>query len=186
MITGGNRGKWIRVVQADAVITLSHLEENGCYKKVASFEGLKGTSSTTLPFRDTKDDWKILLRILSLQTSSFLLSFTFKIRRCMSCQQLTQSRIRSGTSCCDIRRISLSVGRITYNSHLPSGFSFLQTREYQQSGADVLEHGRTTIPGVGRKVVGWEGILVFLYISNGNWMRFNLGRSCETVQEIES
>jgi hypothetical protein len=73
-----------------------------------------------------------------------------------------------------------------FNPHLPSGFLFLRTQEYQLPGIEVLEYGRATIRGVGRRVVARWGDLIFLYIGDGNWRRFNLGSSCVTVQKVES
>jgi hypothetical protein len=47
-------------------MTLPHPEKKARYKEAALFEGIGGSSSTTLAFRDTEDDLQIFLKILSL------------------------------------------------------------------------------------------------------------------------
>ena len=99
---------------------------------------------------------------------------------------LDTMRIRSATDCRIVRSVTLSAGRSTFNPHLPSGFLFLRTQEYRLPGVAALDHWRTTIRGVCQAVVARQGNLIFLYIGEGHWRRFDLGLSCVTVQEVES
>jgi len=132
---------------------------------------------STVNKQNTEDDLKILLRNYLLQT----ITNTSFIHLCDQATYVWETfdtiRIRSPTSCRVIRRSTLSVGRSTFNPHLPSGFSFLSTRGYRLPGVEILEHRRVTIQGVSRRVAAWRGSLVFLYISDGKWRRFDLGRS---------
>ena len=91
--------------------------------------------------------------------------------------QESEHRRRSATDWCVIRQFAFSVGSSTFNPHLPSGFSFLSTREYRLPGVEVSEHWRTTGRGVGRRVAIRRGSLIFPYIADGNWRQFNIGRS---------
>jgi hypothetical protein len=135
---------------------------------------------------NTEDNLKILLRIpsiIKLTITSFihLLDWATYIW-----STLDTVRICSATSFHIFQTTTFSVGRSTFNPHLPSGFSFLQTQEYRLPGVEVFDHRQTTIRGVGRRVVARWGSLIFLSEGDRLWRRFNLGSSCETVQEIES
>ena len=80
----------------------------------------------------------------------------------------------------------MTAGRSWFDPHLPGRFSLLRTREYRLPGLEVSEHRRITIRGVGRRVAGRGGSLIFLYAGEGLWRRFDLARSCLTAQEVES
>jgi len=86
-------------------------------------------------------------------------------------------RIRSATDRRVIRRFDFSIGRSLFNPHLPSGFSFLSIRDYRLSGVEVSDHWHTTIQGVGRRVAIRRGSLVFIYLGDGEWRRFDFSRS---------
>jgi hypothetical protein len=136
---------------------------------------------STVNNQNTKDDLKILLRILSITTNITTL-IHLGDQAVYVWMTLDTIRIRSPEDCRVIQQFAYSVGRSTFNPHLPSGFSFLSTREYQLPGAEVSEHQRTTIRGVGRKVAIRRGSLVFIYLGDGTWKRFDFGHSwnCES------
>jgi hypothetical protein len=133
---------------------------------------------STVNNQNTEDDLKILLRILSILLFLTITSLIYlRDQAVYVWTTLDTIRIRSATDCRVIWRFAYSVGRSTPNPHLPSGFSFLLTRQYQLPGVEVSEHRRTTIRGVGRRVAFQRGSLVYIYISDGNWRRFDFGRS---------
>jgi hypothetical protein len=117
----------------------------GDYKDMALLwqreEELKQQS--TVNNQNTKDDLKILLRILSISNISTLIHVRDQAVYVWS--TLDTIQIRSAENCQVIRRFAFSVGRSTPNPHLPSGFSFLLTREYRLFGVEESEHRRITI-----------------------------------------
>jgi hypothetical protein len=131
---------------------------------------------STVNNQSTEDDLKILLRILSITTNITSL-IHLRDQAVYVWTTLDTIRIRSAMSCRVIRKFTYSVGRSTFNPHLPNCFSFLSTREYRVPGVEVSEHRCTTIQGVGRRVVTRRGDLVCLYLGDGQWRRFNFGRS---------
>jgi len=163
---------------------LSHLMKGAGNKEPALFKGIR-RSSQRLAYRDSEDGLKILLRILSI---TFTLSSLSNLRDQATYiwSTLDTIQMHSATHCCIVQRITLSVGRSTFNPHWLTAFSFLQTREYRLHGIAVLEHWLITIRRVGRRVVAWWESLIFLCIGDENWTRFDLGCACVKVQEVES
>jgi hypothetical protein len=137
-------------------------------------------AESTVNNQKTEDDLKILLRILSIITTiTSLIHLRDQVVYVWT--TLDTIRIRSPTSCRVIWKFAYSIGRSTYNPHLPGGFSFLSTREYRVSGVTVSEHRCTTIRGVGRRVVVHWGSLVYIYLVDGQWRRFDFGSSWTSV-----
>jgi hypothetical protein len=109
---------------------------------------------STVNNQNTEDDLKILLTILSIFTKTIITSLMhLRDQAVYVWTTLDSIRIRSAESCRVIRKFAYSIGRSTFNPHLPNGFSLLSTREYRLPGVDVSEHLCVTIPGVGRRVV---------------------------------
>jgi hypothetical protein len=100
----------------------------------------------------------------------------------------------------EFQQFAFRIGRATFNSHLRCGVSFLSTREYRLPDAEISQHRRFTLRGIIRGVVVRRGSLIFLYIGDGQWHRFNLSQletaalklavrelgALEEVQEVES
>jgi hypothetical protein len=131
--------------------------------------------------QNTKDDLKIFLRILS----TLPLNISSLIHLCDQgfyvWTTVDTIPLCSATNSCVIRRSSYSIGRSTLNPHLRSGFSFLSSREYQLPGIEISEYQRTSIRGVGRRVAFRRNSPTYLYVSDGNWRRFDFGRSWTSV-----
>jgi hypothetical protein len=62
------------------------------------------------------------------------------------------------------------------NPHLRCGVLFLSAREYRLPGAEISQSRRVTLQGIFRGVVIRRRSLIFLYIGDGRWHRFNLER----------
>jgi len=75
--------------------------------------------------------------------------------------------------CQELQQSPLAVGRAQFNPHLQSGFSYLRTREYRVPGAEISQQRRITIRGVFQGVVVQLGGLVYVYIGDGHWRRFD-------------
>jgi len=131
----------------------------------------------TVHNQNTEDDLKILLRIQSTFTITILSLIHLRDLAVYVWTTLDTIRISCGTGCQVIRRFAYSIGRSTFNPHLPSRFSFLSTREYRLSGVEVSEYRRTTIRAEGRRVAVRRGSLVYLYLGDGLWRWFDFGRS---------
>jgi hypothetical protein len=84
------------------------------------------------------------------------------------------SRVRTATESREFREIAFRVGRAPVNPHLGCGVIFLSTRRHRLPGAEISQHRRFTLRGVFRGVVVRRGSLIFVYIGDGNWHRFNL------------
>jgi hypothetical protein len=129
---------------------------------------------STVNSQNTEDDLKILLRILSITITSLI---HLRDQAVYVWTTLDTIRIRSAEECRVIRRFNYSIGRSTFNPHLPIGFSFLSTQRHRLFGTTVHQHRRVTIRGVGRRVAFRRGDLVYIYIGDGSWRRFDFGRS---------
>ena len=84
------------------------------------------------------------------------------------------SRVRTATESGEFRQIAFRVGRAQCNPHLRCGVTFLSAREYRLPGAEIHQHRRFTLRGVFRGVVVRRRSLIFVYIGDGNWHRFDL------------
>jgi len=187
MLSNRIAGKWCYRAQGGVAekITLSHPEKTAGYKEAMLFEGKGRDIIHKISFqRHRRRSWNIIMN--SIYHLPLPLSSTSETRLLMSRSTLGTNWIRSETCCRTIRRITYSVGQITFNQHLTSGFLFLRTRGYRWPGASVYEYRRITIWGVWRRVVTRWGSWIFLYIGDGHWRRFDLARSGISVQEVES
>jgi hypothetical protein len=135
---------------------------------------------STVNIQNTEDDLKILLRILSKLL--YIISSLIHLRdqAVYVWTTLDTIQILSATDSGVFRRFADAIGRSASNSHLPCSFSFLSTWQYWLRGVEVSEHRRITIWGVGRRVADRWGCLVFIYLGDGNWRRFDFGRSCSS------
>jgi len=115
-------------------------------------ERSEATTAILSQQRSTEDDLKILLRILS---TNFTIASLIHLRdyALYACTPVDIVPICTATSCRTLLQPSLQFGRAPFNSHLPSGFLFLQTQEYRLPGAKVYQHRRITIRGIFRGVV---------------------------------
>jgi len=149
------------------------------YKEMTSCRGKKRhQQQSTVNSQNTEDNLKILLRILSIKKLSIISTLIhLRDQAVYVWTTFDTIRIRSATSSQVIRKFAYSIGRSTFNPHLPNGFSFLSTREYRLPGVEVSEHRRVTLRGVGRRVAFRRGSLVYIYIGDRLWKRFNFGRS---------
>jgi len=95
------------------------------------------------------------------------------------------SRVRTATESREFRQVAFRVGRARPNPHLRCGFTFLSTREYRLPGAEIHQHRRFTLRGVFRGVVVRRGNLIFVYIGDGNWHRFNLTELEDAAVELQ-
>jgi hypothetical protein len=131
---------------------------------------------STVNNQNTEDDLKLLLRNLSI---TYIITSLIHLRdqAIYVWTTLDTIRIRTSEDCRVVRKFAYSIGRSTPNPDLPSGFSFLSTREYRVPGATVSEHRCTTIGGVGKRVAFRRGSLIYIYLADGHWRRFDFGRS---------
>lgn len=135
-----------------AEMWLSQLTKNEDYKQPALVEGIGGHPSRDQLSEKTNDDLPILFRTLGI--FAIITSLVHLRDQAMYVfSTIDTIRISSATSCCAIWRVTFSVGQSSVNPHLPSGVSFLGTREYLLPGVMALQHRRWAMSGVSRLVV---------------------------------
>jgi hypothetical protein len=83
-------------------------------------------------------------------------------------------RVRIARESPVLRQSSLSLGRGPFNLHLPGGFSFVRVWEDRVPGAITSEYRLTTVWGIFRGlVVSWRS-LIFFYLGESLWRRYDL------------
>jgi len=84
------------------------------------------------------------------------------------------SRVHTAEDCQESQQFAFRIGRAPVNPHLDCGFLFLSTQEYQLPGGEISQHRPFTLGGIFRGVVVRQWNLVFIYIGDGLWPRFDL------------
>jgi hypothetical protein len=118
--------------------------------------------------------------------SQFLLLSISEMRPRMSGRPLTHSKYAQQQVVVLFGKLLCQLGEARLTHTYQVVFTCLRTREYRLCSVAVLEHRRTTIRAVSRRVVARWGSVIFLYRGDGKWRRFNLGRFCVIVHEVES
>jgi hypothetical protein len=81
---------------------------------------------------------------------------------------------RTATGCRELWQLAFGIGQALFNPQLHCGFLFLSDREYQVPGAEISQYRRFTHEGIFRGVVVRRGNLIFVYIGDSWWCRFDL------------
>ena len=95
-------------------------------------------------------------------------------------------RVRTPTSCQDIRQSSIHFGRATFNPHLSSGVSFWRSGEYRFPGASISSHRVVTIRRILRGIIIQRGGAIYHYRGDGLWHRYSLVALIAERQDVES
>ena len=127
-----------------------------------------------LAYKNTEDDLKILLRILSIYLPNITSLIHTRDWALYAWTSLYTCRIRTAEESREFRQIDFRIGRAAFNPHLRCGLAFLSERRDSLPGVEIYQHRTFTIRGIFRGVVVRRGNLVFVYIGDGNWHRFKL------------
>ena len=127
----------------------------------------------TVNNQNTKDDLKILWRILSSNLDNYFSSIiTWLGNQCMDLNWHDRSMLFN--KLWSLSAICFSIRTGPFNPHLPCGISFLRTRDYRMLGVEISQHRCTTIQGIIQGVVVRQGSWVFVYTRHRIWRWFVL------------
>ena len=135
--------------------------------------------------QSTEDDLEILSRILSIFTiinSSLINTRDWAFYVWTS---LHTCRVHTAPDSQIFGQFTLSVRRGPFNPHLLADFTFLPTREDQLPSAQISEYLCVAIRGVFRGFFVRRRRLIFVYLGDGHWRRFELAALARRGQEVE-
>jgi len=138
----------------------------------------------TVNNQNTEDDLKLLWSIQSITNITTLLSTRDWATYARTSTEST--RVRTATHCSVFRQPSFRISSAAFDRHLLCGASLLGNHEYLLPGAEKSQHRGTTRRGLFQGVVVRRGSLVFIYIEDVLWHRFDLETLVCRSQLVES
>jgi len=148
-------------------------EERGLYKPGVGREKWRRSIHKISVQRTPKTIIKYYLEFYLFKITSLIHTQDWAVYACTS---IYSSPVRVAEDYREFRQFAFRIGRAPFNPHLLCGFSFLSTRQYRLPGDEVSQHRPSTLGGIFWGVVVRRRSLIFVYIRDGNWPRFDLER----------